>query len=106
MAGPKKQHTWSAFLKFFTDSNCGRPTRLGVFEGGDDFWLESGLPFTGIDIETEKDSLQIQLILGEYTHVVNHVNELKMILGKTGEEDGLDVIDDDGKTTILRFELN
>jgi len=105
MARPKTQHDWSSFLNFFTETNRSRPTRLGVFEGGNDFWLESGLPFTGIDIEMYQDAPQIQIVLGDYTHVINRVNELRIILRRSGEEDGLDIVDDLGKTTILRFEV-
>jgi hypothetical protein len=100
----KQQHSWVAFLKFFSEQNAGRRTRLGVFEGGDDFWLESGREFTGIDIDPRTELPTVEVYFGDFTHNVDDVINIKAVYTHAGDEDGLDITDNVGKTTILRFE--
>lgn len=101
---------WAKYLEFFTEQNTGRPTRLGVFEqSGDsmiDYWLESGLPFTAVDIDSTSDgvSTSILLLVGEMEHVIKQPHEIKFILSRAGDEDGIDITDSRGRTTVLRFE--
>lgn len=99
---------WAKYLDFFTEQNTGRPTRLGVFEqSGDtmiDYWLESGLPFTGVDIDSTSDGVFILLLVGEMEHVIKQPHEIKFILSRSGDEDGIDITDSNGQTTVLRFE--
>ncbi|MDM7921437.1 MAG: DUF5335 family protein [Pyrinomonadaceae bacterium] len=104
MTDAKQQHQWASMLKFFSEQNFGRLTRLGVFEGGNDFWLESGLPLTGIDVDVHAGRQTVEIVLGDFTHITKDVKAVKFILSHTGEEDGVDVEDFDGKTTVLRFE--
>ena len=104
MTEARQQHQWTAMLNFFSEQNAGRKTRLGVFEGGNDFWLESGLPFTGLDVDNHGERQTIEIILGDFTHITRNVKTVKFILSHSGEEDGVDVEDYDGKTTVLRFE--
>ena len=99
-----QKHEWADFLKFFSEKFEGRPTRLGVFENGNDYWLESGLPFVGADIDTKDVRPAIQIMLGELTHSVPDVKAMQFKFTESGEEDGLDLTSADGKTTILRFE--
>ncbi len=100
-----KQHTWTNFLKFYGQENNGRPTRLGVFENGNDYWLEDGLLLTGIDFDSHHNSIQIRL--GDVmTHTVENVKMVKISFSLNEINDGLDITDADGKITILRFEEN
>lgn len=113
----KQQYTWAAFIKLFSEQNKSRPTRIGVFEGEPsnmtDYWLEDGLPLEGIDLDSRGgDAPAIEIILGNseksgsraFTHKIANVRTVKIILSATGESGGLDIEDDRGATTILRFE--
>jgi hypothetical protein len=103
-----KQHEWTKFLKFFSDENNGRPTRLGVFEPKHnaltDYWLESGLPLLGVDIDTRDERPAIQITVGNFTHDATNAVKLEFQFSLSGEEDGLDITDVEGRTTVLRFE--
>jgi hypothetical protein len=113
------QHNWSSFLTFFSRQNRHRPTRIGVFEGVPgamtDYWLEDGLPLEGIDVDTRgSDAPTIEIMLGsngnpergEFTHKIARALFLRIILSASGESDGLDIEDENGATTVLRFENN
>ena len=102
-AATKQQDYWKSLLGFYSKQNEGRLTRLGVFEGETDYWLENGLPFTGIDMDVRGGIPVIQIMLGEFTHTVKNVRILKVYLTLEGDEDGIDVTDAEGKTAILRF---
>ena len=82
--------------------------RLGVFEDQsdvfNDYWLAADLPFTGIDADTRGEMPTIEIMLGDFTHTVKGARKLKIHLSLEGDEDGIDVLDGEGKTTILRFE--
>lgn len=104
MAEARQKHRWSEFLKFFSEQNEGKRTRIGVFEEGNDYWLESGLPLTGVDVDTRSDRPAIEIVLGTFTHTARDVVSMKFLFSESGEEDGLDLTGADGKTTILRFE--
>jgi hypothetical protein len=112
-----KQHNWSAFLKFFSQQNHLRPTRIGVFEQvrdtTTDYWLEDGLPLAGIDVDTRgEDAPTVEIMLGDnakagsrhMTHIVKRAQTARIILSADGEDDGLEIKDAEGKTTFLRFE--
>lgn len=108
MKATTKQHEWAKYLRFFSEQNTGRLTRLGVFErNGDvvtDYWLESGLPLEGIDIDTRGERRSVQITVGNYTHEVKEAVKLVFHFSYNGDEDGIDVSDDNGRTTVLRFE--
>lgn len=108
MNAATKQYNWASFLKFYSDQNEGRLTRLGVFEHQsdifNDYWLEAGLPFIGIDIDSHVETPTIEIMLGGFSHTVKDVRELKAHFSFEGDEDGLDINGSDGNTTILRFE--
>jgi len=108
---------WGAFLEEFNRQNRMRPTRLGKIkadEAGRDYWLEDGLPLAGIDLDTEGEgapSLEIMLggegiKEGDMTHTVARVQRLRLQLTADGQEDGLEIDDAEGMTTILRFEAS
>lgn len=91
------------FLQFYSEENSGRPTRLGVFDNGNDYWIEDGIPLGGIDFDKHGDSLEIMLG-DDMTHTVKNVQNIKINFSLNGINDGLDITDAEGQTTILRFE--
>ena len=104
------EQEWSRFIRFFNEGNRGRRTRLAVFEKhGDvanDYWVESGLPLTGISITSHDPKLAVAIELGSFTHEISDASQLAFHLTRTGEEDGVDIVDAGGRTTVLRFETN
>lgn len=102
------EHSWTSILRFYSEQNEGRITRLGLFEPtGDsvtDYWLESGLPLRGIDIDPDAGHAIIQIMVGDLTHEVSEPRKLVFQFTSGGDEDGVDVTDADGRTTVLRFE--
>lgn len=108
MKAANRQHEWAKFLKFFSEQNAGRPTRLGVFESdGDvvnDYWLENGLPLVGVDIDTKKEMPSVEITVGSFTHEVKDAVKLKFHFSLDGTEDGIDLSCANGQTTIMRFE--
>lgn len=93
---------WSDLLRDFSEKNCGRKTRLGVFEDGQDYWIEDGLPLTGVDLDPGNDAPSVQIMLGNFTHTVRGVNRISFHHG--ANDDGFDVVDFEGRTAFLRFE--
>jgi len=108
MNSAKTQHSWEAFLKFYSDENKGRKTRLGVFEReGDvvnDYWIEDGLPLAGIDLDPNGELPSIEILLEGYSHSIPDVRRVDVHYSQAVEDDGLDITDERGKTTIFRFE--
>ncbi len=95
-------------MKFYTENKVDRPTRLGVFERqGDtvnDYWLESGLPFIGIDIDTRRDLPSVPISIGDICHAVVDAVDMAFHFSASGDEDGVDIKSNNGNTTVLRFE--
>lgn len=91
-------------LSFFAKENLGRTTRLGIFDGADDFWIESGQPLTAIVVDDRCELPSVELVLGDYTHTICDAMDMKIMLSHAGDEDGLNITDSKGATTILRFE--
>lgn len=111
------QHNWSAFLEIFSRQNQNRPTRIGVFEGEPgamtDYWVEDGLPLEGIDVDTSGSGApSVEIMLGNMenpdsrglTHTIARTRFIRIVLSAGGESDGLDIENEEGETTILRFE--
>ena len=98
------QPRWQEFLRSFGEKNEGRPTRLGVFENGNDYWLEDGLPLVGVDLDPRKPNASVQIMVGSFTHTVRSVTRLTFHLSADGDSDGVDVTDAEGKVAMLRFE--
>jgi hypothetical protein len=107
MKAAKQQHEWTKFLKFFAEQNAGRPTRLGLFErSGEvvtDYWLENGLPFVGVDIETKTAMPTVRMTVGNFTHEIKDASNLSFRFSLDGNEDGIDISCADGRTTVMRF---
>ncbi|MBK7708164.1 MAG: DUF5335 family protein [Acidobacteria bacterium] len=100
-----KKFEWTRFLRFYGEQNRGRRTRLGVFENGNDFWIEDGLPLSGIDFDANNGHLTTQIMIGDQlTHTIPDTRDVKITFSSTEMNDGLDITDADGKTTVLRFE--
>lgn len=105
MSEAKKQHTWTRFLNYYGEQNNNRPTRLGVFENGNDLWIEDGLPLTGIDVDTHGEMPTVEIMLGDdLTHTIKNAKNVKISFSLDENNDGLDITDAEGRTTILRFE--
>ena len=104
MNAATRQHNWTQFLRLYSEQNKGRATRLGVFENEKDYWLEAGFPLVGIDVDTHGEMPAIEIMLGTFTHTIKDGRRLTMHFSLDGSEDGLDITDAEGKTTILRFE--
>jgi len=108
MEAVKPQYEWTNFLKFFGKENLDRPTRIGLFETVDgvtnDYWIENGLPLKGIDVDFNGRLPVVEIMLEGLTHVVRNVKGLRPIYSFDGNEEGMDIIDSGGATTILRFD--
>lgn len=96
------------FLKFYSDQNAKRPTRIGVFENTSDamtdYWVEDGLSLNGIDVDFQGDLPVIEIMLEGYTHVVRGVRSLRPVYSIDGSGDGMDLVGERGSVTLLRFE--
>lgn len=109
------QVRWEAYLEEFNRQNGARLTRLGVVRPGastDDLWIEDCLPLTAVSLDAEGGRApQVEIMLGRVgaparsmTHTVEGVRQLVFRLTLDGRGDGLDIEDDEGHTTLLRFE--
>lgn len=110
MTEARQQHKWDEFLKFYGQANAGRKTRLGVFETQgqrmNDFWIEDGLPLIGFTVEPGGTAPTVEIALKSYSHTVENASSVTVHFSLAGDEDGIDVLDSAGRTTILRFEAN
>ena len=114
MKSEEKSERWKAYVAEFNRQNKTRPSRLGIIKPGDrmeDYWLEDGLPFAAIGLENGGSAPIIEMMLGaegdaerNVTHTVRGVKTLTLRLTDDGRDDGLDVQDVEGTTTLLRFE--
>lgn len=107
---------WDKYLTDYSRRNRGRPTRLEVIGGADDedFWLECGLPLTGIDTDTHgKGAPCVEIMLGggsaqeSEKHVTRSIARVRRVTPETsedGRDQGLEIEDAEAVTTILRFE--
>lgn len=112
----KTTHEWSRFLDLFLARNRGRPTRLAVFveedRGTQDFWIEDGLPIKSVTVETKSGKTDVEIIFGgksdpderPFTHMISNAKSLRFELGVLSEDDFLEIRDDKGHNTVLRFE--
>ena len=104
-----KQHShWLKFLDVFNEQFNGRATRLGMFEQADrvtnDFWIEDGLPLVVVELDTRRPKPTIRIDFGNYSHEISGILKVAIKLSASGEEDGIDILDEHGKTTVLRIE--
>lgn len=99
----KRQRYWASVFKFYGKQNENRATRLGVFDGGNDYWIEDGLPLNGIDFDPHHNSVEI-MFGNELTHTIKEIRKFQINFSVDEINDGLDITDAEGITTILRFE--
>ena len=108
METDKKRTHWLKFLDVFNEQFNGRATRLGMFERADnvtnDFWIEDGLPLIVVELDIRGAKPAIRIDLDSYSHEISGVVKVAIKLSASGEEDGIDILDDHGKTTVLRIE--
>ena len=108
MNSVKTRHSWEVFLKFYSEQNKGSKTRRGVFEReGDvtnDYWIEDGLALVGIDLDPNGELPTVEILLEGYSHSISGVRSLDVHYSQAAGDDGLDITDLLGKTTLFRFE--
>lgn len=101
------QKQWPLFLQQYGAQNKGRPTRLGVLEMPDgvtnDYWIEDGLPLVALDTYTSNGKTRVDIVLENFTHSIEGVTGLAEV-GDRGEDPGLDITEEAGRTTVMRFE--
>ena len=99
---------WHEFLRSFSKRHGGQRTRLGVFEIHDgvvnDLWIEDGVPLVGIDIDTKEKRQTIDIVFEHFRHSIENVSKITQVNDSEEVGEGLDIQDDKGKTTALRFE--
>jgi hypothetical protein len=104
----QRQRDWNSRVSAFNLENAGRPTRLGVFERSDgsvnDYWLENGLALRGVTFDERNDRVSAEILLDGFTHVVENAQRIELVYGSNGIDDGLNVIDSEGRTSVLRFD--
>jgi hypothetical protein len=98
---------WKEFFQDFNTLHRGEKTRLGVFEVRDgvvnDLWIEDGLPFLDIDIDSKDGRETIGLVFERFRHSIKDVCTITRVSDEV-VGGGLDILDNEGKTTALRFE--
>ena len=108
MNAAKMCHKWEKFIRVFDEENRGRISRLGMFESHsdvvDDYWIKGGEPFTGMKLDLSGDLPAVEITVGDYVHPVHKLTHVSFRFGISGEEDGVDITDANGRTTVLRFE--
>ena len=119
-----KRNEWEVFFRAFNGRNETRPTRLEVLGGvgpertdsripvETDYWLEDGLPLTGVSLEPEgKGAPRVEIMLGgeaaghaeHLTRTVTGAQRVKRTIGEDGRESALEIEDGEGAVTILHF---
>ena len=117
MRADVKRSEWPTFLQEFGERNKMRPTRLEVTsksgEVSTDFWLEDGLPLMGTSLDSDgEDAPHVHIMLDgdtshdarHLTHAVARVRRVGREAGDIGRDIALEVEDEGGSVTILRFE--
>ncbi len=108
MTKPGREHGWKRYLDFVGKQWLGRKTRLGIFEPDrkamQDYWIECGLPLEGIELDESHDRPAVYVKLRTLGHEVREPVRISFHLSKSGDEDGVDILDAAGRMTVLRFE--
>jgi hypothetical protein len=99
---------WKDFFQDFSELHRGEKTRLGVFEIRDgvvsDLWIEDGLPLLDIDVDVKDGRQAIGLLFEHFRHSIENVSAIKHVGDEEEVGGGVDIQDDEGRTTALRFE--
>ncbi len=113
MPGFIEQDQWKSFLDEFSKRNQLRATRLEVVSELGDQQEEEYLPLVGVSFESKGSAAgSVEIILGGETaaderhveHIVNNVQRIAPLIGRTGLEDGLGLEGKEGGKTLLLFE--
>jgi len=108
MADIIEKSDWKEFLQNFSRRHRGERTRLGVFEIRDgvvnDLWIEDGVPLIGIDVDTKEGRRTVGIAFEHFRHSIENVSKITPVNDAEAVDEGLDIQDDEGKTTALRFE--
>ena len=104
---------FATFLQLYGARHLAQPTRLGVFVPGReafvDYWMEDGLPLAGIAVEPGAET-NVEIMLGRpgderhLTHTVKDVRAVKLELQSDATKTVLELVDGEGRVTVLRFE--
>ena len=96
------------FLRKFSTRHRRARTRVGVFEMRDgvvnDLWIEDGLPLVGIDVDTKQRSPTMGIVFEHFRHSIENVSTITQVNDSEEVGEGLDIGDEEGNTTALRFE--
>ena len=109
--------SWQSDLAAFGKRNNMRATRLEVLgpagEVEPDFWLEDGLLLAGIDLDPDGErGTYVEIMLqapstsnkNHITHTVAGVKRLELET-TDGRDKALEIEDEEGRVTIMHFEL-
>ena len=98
---------WTAFMREYSKRNQGRATRLGIFEAStgatNDYWIHDGVPVVALDGYSKNGKFTVDLFFTGFTHSIDGAARIVRI-AESGMDDGLDILDAQGRTTMLRFE--
>ena len=99
---------WSKFTKLFNAEYKGQETRLCLFDNQNgvknDYWIEGGLPLVGVDVETDRGAPNVRIRVGNLSHSVPNAIRISFSFSAAADEDGLEIVDAAGRTTVLRLE--
>ena len=107
-----KKDNWQKFFKGFREKNHLRPARLEVFDEAGTQTEVNVLPFNGIDLELKGDtSPVINLSFGDdrvegrhLSHNINKVNQISLKVDDNGNDEVLELENDENAKTLLIFE--
>lgn len=103
---------WINYFNEFTRRNQARPTQLEVFGENGAQKEECGLPFAGISLERGNGAPSVAIMFGgngavktrHLTHVIANVQQITPKRGLDGRDEALEIVDNRGEKSLLRFE--
>jgi hypothetical protein len=103
---------WINYFNEFTRRNQSRPTQLEVFGENGAQKEECGLPFAGISLERGNGAPDVEIMFGSngavgrrhLTHVIANVQQITPKRGPDGRDEALEIVDNHGEKSLLRFE--
>ena len=111
-----RSEEWGEFIREFGERNRRRPTRLEVIgqtrDEAEDYWLEDGLPLSGVALETAGEGApRVAIRLGgegakDSRHMTHTVRGVRRLASDPGGEDSgerLEIEDGGGAVTLLRL---
>ena len=103
---------WINYFNEFTRRNQSRLTQLEVFGENGAQREERGLPFAGISLGRGNGVHNVEIMFGgngagrlrHLTHVIADVHQITPKRGLDGRDEALEIVDDQGEKSLLRFE--